>query len=90
MRIYPNEFKESTMIPRYQIYETDVLIVGAGLAGLRAGISALENGKRIRVTAVSERKGPSGSSFTNMNNMLGMIVCRNDFEKNAFLNSFFI
>ncbi len=49
-----------------------VLILGAGLAGLRAALAAKEAAPRLDVLLVSPRKGPSGSSFANRNNALGM------------------
>lgn len=73
------------MISAHEIYETDVLVIGAGLAGFRAGISVRENYKNNRVTLVSEKSGPAGSSFTNINNSLGIVVCRTDDEKQAFI-----
>jgi L-aspartate oxidase len=62
----------------------DVLVLGSGLAGLRAGISALEENPRLQVVLVTRSQGPSGSSFTNRNNRLGMVVCQNDEEAAAF------
>ncbi|MBU1171715.1 MAG: FAD-binding protein [Proteobacteria bacterium] len=70
------------------IYRTcDILIVGAGLAGLRAGISALSCGRDLHVRLASQAWGPSGSSFTNPNHALGMIVCHNDKEKERFVKT---
>ncbi len=62
----------------------DVLVAGSGLAGLRAGISTLEENPRLQVVLVTRSQGPSGSSFTNRNNRLGMVVCQNDEEAAAF------
>lgn len=65
----------------------DVLIAGSGLAGLRAGISALEEDPRLSVLMVTGGKGPSGSSFTNVNDSLGMVVCRDEREAGIFLET---
>lgn len=54
--------------------KTDVLILGAGLAGLRAAWGALEAAPDLNVHVVSLRHGPAGSSFANRNNKLGMRV----------------
>lgn len=52
----------------------DVLILGAGLAGMRAGIAALAVSPGVRVCCLSLGVGPAGSSFLNQNNALGMQV----------------
>ncbi|MDP3427089.1 MAG: FAD-binding protein, partial [Humidesulfovibrio sp.] len=52
--------------------DTGILVLGAGLAGLRAAIAAKESAPSLRVTLVSPRQRPSGSSFANRNNALGM------------------
>lgn len=52
--------------------DCDVLVLGAGLAGLRAARAACEAVPGLRVVVASPRKGPSGSSFANRNNALGM------------------
>lgn len=54
------------------ILDTDILVLGAGLAGLRAAIAAREAAPFLRVTLISPRRRPSGSSFANRNNALGM------------------
>ena len=61
--------------------KTDVLILGAGLAGLRAAWAALETAPDLSVHVVSLRHGPAGSSFTNRNNRLGMRVPLTDEER---------
>ncbi len=65
--------------------KTDILILGAGLAGMRASIAALEAQSDLSVTVVSRRSGPSGSSFFNVNNALGMQVCETDREHEFFV-----
>lgn len=50
----------------------DVLVLGAGLAGMRAAWAAKAADPRLRVTLVSPRRVPSGSSFANRNDALGM------------------
>ncbi len=67
------------------ILHTDVLVLGAGLAGMRAAWAALETRPNLNVTIVSDHFGPSGSSFTNINDKLGMQVCRNDRERENYI-----
>jgi len=54
----------------------DVLVLGAGLAGLQAAWAArqtaLKNGTPLRVIIATPTARPSGSSFANRNNALGM------------------
>lgn len=61
--------------------KTDVLVLGAGLAGLRAAWGALNAAPDLSVHIVSLGHGPSGSSFTNRNNQLGMRVPRTAEER---------
>lgn len=68
-----------------QLLDSDVLILGAGLAGLRAAWAALETDPRLNVTIVSPCFGPSGSSFANISDKLGMQVCLDDREREAFV-----
>jgi L-aspartate oxidase len=68
-------------------HSCDVLVVGSGLAGFRAGISALSKSKNRCVYMVTGGKGASGSSFTNRNNGLGMVVCHTENEKDSFCDS---
>ena len=49
-----------------------VLVLGAGLAGMRAAWAAKEAAPGLDVILVCPRKGPSGSSFANRNNALGI------------------
>jgi len=58
--------------PKPTILETDILVLGAGLAGLRAALAARESAPGLRVALISPRARPSGSSFANRNNALGM------------------
>jgi len=62
----------------------DVLVLGAGLAGLRAALSCLRADSGLDVLVVSLADGPSGSSFANRNDALGIHVCRTDAEREAF------
>lgn len=64
---------------------TDVLVLGAGLAGMRAAWAVLEVNPDLDVTVVSQRFGPSGSSFANINDKLGMQVCLTDRERENFV-----
>ncbi|MBI4804106.1 MAG: FAD-binding protein [Desulfovibrio sp.] len=63
---------------------TDVLVLGAGLAGLRAALSCLQSAPGLTVTVVSLLPGPSGSSFANQNDALGIHACLNDREREAY------
>lgn len=73
-------------MPGKPLPDTDVLVLGAGLAGLRAGIAALEPAPKMgRVLCCALGKGPAGSSFANRNNALGMQVLADDTEKSVFM-----
>ncbi|MFZ5428097.1 MAG: FAD-binding protein [Thermodesulfobacteriota bacterium] len=63
----------------------DVLILGAGLAGLRAGLSCLEAAPGLKVVVASLTDGPSGSSFANGNDALGIHACQSDTEREAYV-----
>lgn len=65
--------------------KTDILIIGSGLAGLKCGISALEENSKASVLIATKGAGPVGSSFTNINNALGIQVCLTDKEKELFV-----
>jgi len=65
----------------------DVLVVGSGLSGLRAGTSALHENNLLSVLLVSNGEGPSGSSFTNRNQSLGMVVCHDSRESEVFIDA---
>jgi hypothetical protein len=49
-----------------------VLILGAGLAGMRAALAARQAAPGLDVLLVCPRLSPSGSSFANRNNALGV------------------
>ena len=63
----------------------DVLVLGAGLAGLRAAVSCLEASPGLSLAVASLTDSPAGSSFANQNNALGMHVCLNDSQRQAYL-----
>ncbi len=63
---------------------TEILILGAGLAGMRAARAALTERPNVQITLVSAVKGPSGSSFANHNDALGMQLHETDAEREAF------
>lgn len=69
-----------------RVLDADVLVLGAGLAGLRAAISCLEADPALRVLVACRTRGPSGSSFANPNNALGMLVCLTDAERRDYLD----
>lgn len=66
------------------ILKTDLLILGSGLAGLRAARSALVFSPDLDLTLVAVQTGASGASFTNPNGQLGMLVLDNDQAKEEF------
>ncbi|EPR43932.1 fumarate reductase/succinate dehydrogenase flavoprotein domain protein [Desulfovibrio sp. X2] len=62
----------------------DVLVLGAGLAGLRAAWAAAEEDPAARVVVASASPAPSGSSFANQNDRLGMQVCFTQHDRDDF------
>ena len=64
---------------------TDLLVIGAGIAGLTAALKAMERHRDTAVTLITNRDGPSGSSFANANNALGIQICFSDEEKESFV-----
>lgn len=93
-RVYKDisPFREGFMQKKYRSdgppldsQDTDILVLGSGLAGLRAALSATISYPEARVTLVSAQEGPSGSSFANPNNALGMQVCRTEEEQAALI-----
>ncbi|MEF3696783.1 FAD-binding protein [Desulfolutivibrio sp.] len=62
----------------------DVLVLGAGLAGLAAARAALEASPGAVVTVVAPEGGPSGSSFSNIHDRLGLHAPATDPEREAF------
>lgn len=63
----------------------DVLILGAGLAGLRAALSNLTAAPGLSVLVVSLRDAPTGSSFANQNDALGIHACASDAERQDYV-----
>ena len=63
---------------------TDVLVIGAGLAGFRAAISAKEKAPYAHVLLATLKPAAHGSSFFNIHNKLGIQVCLNESEKRCF------
>ena len=63
----------------------DVLMLGAGLAGMRAAVAALEENPALRVVVARNMEGPSGSSFANVNNTLGIQVPETEEERDVFV-----
>ncbi len=56
------------------VQDADVLILGAGLAGLRAAWAAAATRPNLRVAVAWAGNGPSGSSFANPNGQLGLFL----------------
>ena len=65
--------------------DTDILVVGAGLAGFRAATAAKKCNPSARVTIVCPFSTPQGSSFDNAHDQLGIQVCLNEDEKKSFI-----
>lgn len=63
---------------------TDILVLGSGLAGLRAAWAARESAPRLRVTVACVKDAPSGSSFANRNNALGVQLLDTEHCQSAF------
>lgn len=65
-----------------RLAETDVLVLGAGLAGLSAARSVLAatslSHTPLRVTVAWSGRGPAGSSFANHNNGWGLLAPDDD------------
>jgi len=64
---------------------TDIIVVGAGLAGIRAALAAKMTDSTARITLVSPSSTPHGSSFLNVHNRLGIQVCLNKDEIESFV-----
>lgn len=71
--------------PPCAVLSADVLVLGGGLAGLRAALAASAAQPGCRVAVVAAAEGPSGSSFANPNDAWGMQVCRNETEVRAMV-----
>lgn len=63
---------------------TDILVLGSGLAGLRAAWAAREDAPHLRVTVACLKDAPSGSSFANRNNALGVQLPDTEPRQSAF------
>ncbi len=65
--------------------EADVLVAGAGFAGLRAAIAAAVCGRGLRVIVLAPHEGPGGSSFAGHAGSLGVLAPADDEERDAIL-----
>lgn len=65
--------------------EADVLVAGAGFAGLRAAIAAAVSGRGLRVIVLAPHEGPGGSSFAGHAGSLGVLAPDCDEERDAIL-----
>ncbi|WP_051445057.1 FAD-binding protein [Desulfocurvus vexinensis] len=61
----------------------DVLVLGAGLAGLRAAWAAAEAAPGARVLLAAPLAGPSGSALANVNARLGVLAPPADAQREA-------
>lgn len=66
--------------------DADVLVLGAGLAGLRAARAAAEARPRQRVVVAWQGRGPAGSSFANPNGRLGLHLPETDDARQIFVD----
>ena len=73
------------MAPNINKINTDLLVIGAGIAGFTAALKALERYPGLHVTMITNRSGPSGSSFANANRALGIQICFSHEEKDTFV-----
>lgn len=65
--------------------EADVLVAGAGFAGLRAAMAAAVSGRGLRVIVLAPHEGPGGSSFAGHTGSLGVLAPADDEERDALL-----
>jgi len=70
---------------QFKEYKTQILVVGAGLAGISAGIEAAEKGSEITISTAAHFC--SGSSFYPGTWGLGMIAPLNEDDKSDLLQS---
>lgn len=75
----------SATVTPCDVLSADVLILGGGLAGLRAALAATAAQPGCRVAVVTAGDGPAGSSFANPNNAWGMQVCTSEAEVRAMV-----
>ncbi|MGB4435761.1 MAG: FAD-dependent oxidoreductase, partial [Defluviitoga tunisiensis] len=68
-------------------YDTDVLVIGGGLAGISAAIEAATSG--VKVTMVVANKLFSGSSFSPYTWGLGIVAPFNELDKKDFVESIY-
>lgn len=68
-----------------QVQYSNILILGAGLAGLCAAWNIKRHAPTTRTIIVSPRTKPLGSSFSNQNNALGIAVPGTEEEQHAFV-----
>ncbi|MCG2867111.1 MAG: FAD-binding protein, partial [Vulcanisaeta sp.] len=67
--------------------DCDVVIIGSGMAGLRAAISAVETGPRLRVCVVTKVVGPRSHSISAEGGMAGVLypeVTGDSYEAHAY------
>ncbi len=76
-------FDEALRTPHFKT--VDVLVLGAGLAGMRAAWAAAEAEPHLETAVITNFAAPKGSSFANIHNRLGMHVCNRDEEREAFV-----
>lgn len=70
---------------QYKEYNTQILVIGSGLAGISAGIEAATEGKEVTISSAGHFC--SGSSFYPGTWGLGMIAPLNENDKNDLLQS---
>lgn len=68
------------------LFTTDILVLGSGLSGLKAACVAKEQAPHLNITLACIKKGPTGSSFTNRNDALGIQLLDTDERCDAFVD----
>lgn len=66
-------------------YSCDILVLGAGLSGLRAAWAAAEYAPELSIAVMGNTSEPSGSSFSNRNNALGILYLDNSDAQMEFV-----
>ncbi len=66
--------------------QLNMLVLGKGFSGLSAALSLSKYNRSLDVNVLDAAIGPSGSSFANQNNALGVQVHENDEERKAFFD----
>lgn len=77
--------KAPNNVNNFETRDADLLVLGAGLAGLRAAWEACATRPSLRVAIAWQGRGPTGSSFANPNGRLGLHLPDTDKARHAFV-----